>query len=193
MTEIREYTIVTSDGEVVRHGKAVVLPEPPQGCLRLIGVLPPNAPSYWGGEVFILKPPPPSAHHIFDYTTKQWVDPRTLDDHKSAKWKEIKRQRDVAEFATFTYNNMEFDGDLDAQRRLTAYISVSKSSIAAGQPFEAEFTLANNTNVTLTAQDFVGIELAKVQAVAATFNHASALRSQIDAATTVQEVEAITW
>ena len=136
---------------------------------------------------------PPSADHIFDYTTKQWVDPRTLDDHKSAKWKEIKCQRDVAEFATFTYNNMEFDGDLDAQRRLAAYISVSKSSIAAGQPFEAEFTLANNTNVTLTAQDFVGIELAKVQAVAATFNHASALRAQIDAATTVQEVEAITW
>lgn len=193
MTEIREYTIVTSDGEVVRHGKAVVLPEPPQGCLRLIGVLPPNAPSYWDGEVFILKPPPPSANHIFDYTTKQWVDPCTLDDHKSAKWKEIKRQRDVAEFATFTYNNMEFDGDLDAQRRLTAYISVSKSSIAAGQPFEAEFTLANNTNVTLTAQDFVGIELAKVQAVAATFNHASTIRDQIDAATTVQEVEAITW
>lgn len=138
-------------------------------------------------------PPKPSPYHTFDYTTKQWVDPRTLDDHKSAKWKEIKRQRDVAEFATFTYNNMEFDGDLDAQRRLTAYISVSKSSIAAGQPFEAEFTLANNTNVTLTAQDFVGIELAKVQAVAATFNHASALRAQIDAATTVQEVEAITW
>lgn len=70
---------------------------------------------------------------------------------------------------------------------------MSKSSIAAGQRFEAEFTLANNTNVTLTAQDFVGIELAKVQAVAATFNHASALRAQIDAATTVQEVEAITW
>lgn len=193
MTENTEYTIVTSDGGVVRYGNAEVLPEPPQGCLRLIGILPPCAPSYWGGEAFILKPPPPSAYHIFDYTTKQWVDSRTLDDHKSAKWKEIKRQRDVAEFATFTYNNMEFDGDLDAQRRLTAYISVSKSSIAAGQPFEAEFTLANNTNVTLTAQDFVGIELAKVQAVAATFNHASALRAQIDAATTVQEVEDITW
>ena len=138
-------------------------------------------------------PPSPSENHIFDYNTKDWIDPRTLDDHKSAKWKEIKRQRDVAEFTTFTYNNMEFDGDLDAQRRLAAYISVSKSSIAAGQPFEAEFTLANNINVTLTAQDFVGIELAMVQAVAATFNHASALRAQIDAATTVQEVESITW
>lgn len=92
-----------------------------------------------------------------------------------------------------TANGMEFDGNLDAQRRLTNYISASKSSLAAGQPFEVEFTLANNTNVTLTAQDFVGIELARVQALEATFNHARALRSQIDAATTTQEVEAITW
>lgn len=155
----------------------------------------PPGGDWWDSELsqWRVKPVQPSPHHTFDYTAKQWVDPRTLDDHKSAKWKEIKRQRDVAEFATFTYNNMEFDGDLDAQRRLAAYISVSKSSIAAGQPFEAEFTLANNTNVTLTAQDFVGIELTKVQAVAAAFNHASALRAQIDAATTVQEVEAITW
>lgn len=91
MTEIREYTVVTSDGEVVRHGKAEVLPEPPQGCLRLIGVLPPNAPSYWDGEVFILKPPPPSAHHIFDYTTKQWVDPRT----EQTQWPVVRSQRNA--------------------------------------------------------------------------------------------------
>lgn len=91
MTENREYTVVTSDGEVVRHGKAEVLPEPPQGCLRLIGVLPPNAPSYWDGEVFILKPPPPSAHHIFNYTTKQWVDPRT----EQTQWPVVRRQRDA--------------------------------------------------------------------------------------------------
>lgn len=166
-----------------------------RNCEGWVTVQGPPGGDWWDSELsqWRVKPAQPSPHHIFDYTTKQWVDPRTLDDHKSDKWKEIKRQRDVAEFATFTYNNMEFDGDLDAQRRLTAYISVSKSSIAAGQPFETEFTLANNTNVTLTAQDFVGIELAKVQAVAAAFNHASALRDQIDAATTVQEVEAITW
>ena len=169
-------------------------PEPKWGgsVVQVDSLCDPSTSLFLEGAIVPL-PSKPSPEYLFDYTTKQWVDPRTLDDHKSAKWKEIKRQRDIAEFATFTYNNMEFDGDLDAQRRLAAYISVSKSSIAAGQPFEAEFTLANNTNVTLTAQDFVGIELAKVQAVAATFNHASALRAQIDAATTVQEVEVITW
>lgn len=136
-------------------------------------------------------PTQPSPHHTFDYTTKQWIDPRTLTDLKAAKWAEIKRQRDLTEFAPLTYNAMVFDGDLDAQRRLTAYISVSKSAIAAGQPFSAEFTLADNTLVTLTAQDFVGIEMAKVQAVAEAFAHASALRLQIEAATSAAELDAV--
>ena len=70
---------------------------------------------------------------------------------------------------------------------------MSRSSSPKKNRYHHRLTLANNTNVNLTAQDFVGIELAKVQAVAATFNHASALRAQIDAATTVQEVEDITW
>ena len=91
MTGNREYTIVTSDGEVVRHGKAEVLPEPPQGCLRLIGVLPPSAQCYWDGETFISQPPPPSAHHIFDYTTKQWIDPRT----EQTQWPVVRSQRNA--------------------------------------------------------------------------------------------------
>ena len=138
-------------------------------------------------------PARPGNHHTFDYTAKQWIDPRTLSDLRAAKWAEIKARRDTAEFAVFTYNAMEFDGDLDAQRRLMAYISVSKSALAAGQPFTAEFTLANNSLVTLSAEDFIGIELAKVQAVAAAFAHAAALRLQIEAATTAAELDALAW
>ena len=66
-----------------------------------------------------------------------------------------------------------------------------KAAIAAGQPFSADFALADNTLVTLTAQDFVGIEMAKVQAVAEAFAHASALRLQIEAATSAAELDAV--
>lgn len=120
MTENREYTVVTSDGEVVRHGKAEVLPEPPQGCLRLIGVLPPNAPSYWDGEVFILKPPPPSAHHIFDYTTKQWVDPRTLQDLKDLAHAKIESWRNKQEAVEFVFEHAghQWDGGLVVRQRM---------------------------------------------------------------------------
>ena len=139
------------------------------------------------------QPARPSAHHTFDWTGKAWIDPRTLQDLKDAKWADIKRARDAAELGPFTYDAMEFDGDLNAQRRLAAYISVSKSALAAGQDFSAEFTLADNTQGTLSALDFVGSELAKVQAVAATFAHASALRAQSEAAQTPAELDAIHW
>lgn len=35
-------------------------------------------------------PQSPSEHHLFDYATKQWVDPRTPD----AEWKLIRAERD---------------------------------------------------------------------------------------------------
>ena len=138
-------------------------------------------------------PSQPSLHHTFNWQTKQWEDPRTLQDLKDAKWAAIKQARDAAEFSTFTYNDLVFDGDLNAQRRLTAYISVSKSAIAAGQPFSTDFTLADNSLVTLSAQDFVGIELAKVRAVAAAFSHGAMLRNQIELATVVAELTSIAW
>lgn len=138
-------------------------------------------------------PAKPGEYHVFDWFSKQWQDPRTLQDLKDAKWAAIKQARDAAEFSTFTYNGLVFDGDLNAQRRLTAYISVSKSAIAAGQPFSADFTLADNSLVTLSAQDFVGIELAKVQAVAAVFSHGAMLRNQIELATVVAELTSIAW
>ena len=188
---------IDDDGFVIALLNGVLLPNLEQQS----GVVPAPPGDTPGGHAWRFDddlgwqawPVRPSVHHVFDRLTKQWIDQRTLADFKAAKWAEIKRHRDTAEFATFTYNGMEFDGDLDAQRRLTAYISISKSAIAAGQPFAAEFILANNQVVMLTAQNFLGIELAKVQAVAAAFAHATALREQIEAATTAAELDAMVW
>jgi len=142
---------------------------------------------------FLSIPNRPSSFHTFDYEIGEWVDPRQLEDFKSLKWNEIKAARTEVEFGPFTYNGMEFDGDLDAQRRLAAYVSVSKSALASSQTFSADFTLANNSVVNLTAEDFVGIELAKVQAVAAAFAKANALRLDIENATTIEELGGIVW
>ena len=189
MTGNREYTVVTSDGEVVRHGKAEVLPEPPQGCLRLIGVRPPNAPSYWDGEVFILKPPPPSAHHTFDYTTKQWIDPRTLSDLQAAKWAQIKRDRDEAEFGGFTWDGSPFDSDAISQSRIQG--AVQLAAMAPG--FTIDWTLANNSVRNLSAADLAAVGVALGLHVGTQHAKARVLRAQIEAATTADEVDAVTW
>ena len=141
----------------------------------------------------VSKPNKPTDNHVFDYSIKQWIDPRTLEDFKILKWTEIKEQRSLIEFGTFTYNSMEFDGDINAQRRLAPYISISKSMLAASQSFTAKFILANNTEVDLNAQDFVNIELVKVQQVAEAFSKSANLRTQIDNSITIDDVNSITW
>lgn len=37
-----------------------------------------------------LKPPKPTPHHVFDYTTKQWIDPRTPE----TEWPLVRAKRD---------------------------------------------------------------------------------------------------
>lgn len=99
--------------------------------------------------------------------------------------------RDVAEFGPFTYNGMTFDGDLDAQRRLSGLVSAAKSTIAAGHTFTKDFTLADNSVVQLSAEDFIGIEMAKLWQVDEAFQVYRAKKAAIEAATTVEELEAI--
>ena len=47
--------------------------------------------------------PRPSKHHQFDHATKQWEDPRTLDDLKAAKNAAINAARLRANQSHFTF------------------------------------------------------------------------------------------
>lgn len=191
MIENREYTIVTSYGEVVRYGKAEVLPEPPQGCLRLIGVLPPNASSYWDGEVFILKPPPPSAHHIFDYTTKQWVDPRTLQDIKDLAHTKIESWRNKQEAAGFVFEHAghQWDGGLVVRQRMQPVLNL------LSLPEGFFWTDANNNDVPMSMNSLK--ELANAHETALVIKgfeiHAQqrAMKNALDSASSKEAVESI--
>lgn len=166
-------------------------PEPVPGQLALLLVSPVSLPGYVEGTTYYQLHPQPSRSHVFNYTTKQWEDPRTLDDFKAEKYAAIKKSRDATEFSSFIYNGMTFDGDVDAQRRLSGVVSAAKSAIAAGHPFTKDFTLADNSVVQLTAEDFVGIEMAKIWQIDAAFQEYRLKRAAIEAATTLEELEAI--
>lgn len=110
---------------------------------------------------------------------------------KLAKKQDAKTARDLQEFGPFTYSGMIFDGDLDAQRRLSALASAAKTSLAAGYSFTKDFTLADNSVVQLTAEDFVGIEMAKLWQVETAFAEYREKKAQIEAATTLEQLEAL--
>ena len=98
---------------------------------------------YLVGGVHHELPPQPSPNHTFNYTTKQWEDPRTLADLKAAQWNLIKSARSQAEYAGFTWDGSTFDSDAISQNRITGAVTLAQMS----PTFVINWILADNTNL----------------------------------------------
>lgn len=165
-------------------------PSPLQGDLAVLSADAIALPGYIADYVFVPLPSAPSPAHTWDWDTKQWTLP--LAAAKEAKWTSVKAARDAREFGPFTWNGHTFDGDRDAQRRLTVALEAAKESIAAGTTFSTFWKLADNTIVTLSAQDVVDVYRACGEHNIRD-NHADAAAKYalIQAATTIEDLDAI--
>jgi len=144
------------------------------------------------GQFYAL-PAQPSENHTFDWVAKQWVDPRTLQDHKDAKWEEIKAARTGAIDAPLVTSLGTFDSGPADRTNITDAVLMAQTLAAMGETVSIEFTRADNTVATLNAAQMVEVGLtlgAKVQAAYAT---ARTLRAEIEAATTVAQVQDVAW
>ena len=138
-------------------------------------------------------PARPSEHHSFNWQTKQWEDPRTLQDLKDAQWALIKQARSNAEYAGFTWDGSTFDSDATSQNRITGAVALAQTAISFGQPFTIDWVLANNTVRTLDGMAMLQAGLALGAHVSAQFSKGLLLREAIEAATSQVEVEAVVW
>ena len=135
------------------------------------------------------KGPRPSPHHTFDYASKTWVDPRTLDDLKAAKWTVIKADRDQAEFGVFEWDGSPFDGDAVSQSR----IRDAAQEAARSPAFARVWTLADNTFRALNSADMTAVAAALNAHIDHQHSLARELRAQINAATTAAQLAGIHW
>jgi len=191
MNEI--YTVTVFDkatGRIVSSGTSQA-PELFETETRsvLIGVSGPVQGAYIEGGVVVQMPTKPSPNHQFNYTTKQWEDPRTLADLKAEKWRNIKANRDAAEHGGFTWDGSVFDSDALSQQRITGAVTLAQMSPA----FTTVWTLKDNSTRTLSAADMFAVGVALGVHVSTQFLQGQLLRAQIDEAATAQEVEAIHW
>lgn len=76
------FCAVDAHGQVVMRGRTLDLPTV-AGCTVLAEDAPPG--SYRAGDVWVQMSAQPSPHHVFDWSTKAWADPRTLDDIRAAQ------------------------------------------------------------------------------------------------------------
>ena len=139
---------------------------------------------YFDGEAnkFVSIGEPPSTHLTFDYTTKQWIDPRTLDEIKAQKWDEIKSQRDQLEFGGFEFEGNIYDSDQVSQGRITG---------AAVAWVDQTWTLASNTTVELTALQLQQLYAALQTHIASVHERGRIARQLIFEAETKEQVEEI--
>lgn len=148
---------------------------------------------YIHNKIPIRIPDQVSNHHIFNWQTKQWEDPRTVQDFKDAKWISIKEAREAIINAPLVTPYGIFDSDPKSRQNITDAILMLKSLEDLGSPTTIDFTLADDTARTLTTAEMVMVGLLLGQKIQAAHAQARALRGALDLATTKEEVEAITW
>lgn len=148
----------------------------------VVGLHPENMSDYWDGDAFVSIGEPPSPRHIFDYTTKQWIDPRSLDEIKAQKWDEIKSQRDQLEFGGFEFDGNIYDSDQVSQGRIMG---------AAVAGIDQTWTLANNATVELTAQQLKELYAALQEHIAGVHERGRIARQLIFDAETKEQIESI--
>lgn len=166
-------------------------PEPGGGMLAMMLEEPANLPGYMLDGCFNPLPARPTQHHEFDYATKQWVDPRTLDDLKAEKWAAVKAARDAQEFGPFSWGALTFDGDAESKSRLSLAAMAAQAAIASGQVWEVDWTLADNSTVTLSATDVIGVVQSMGANITAAHQNARIKRAAIEASQTIEELDAI--
>ena len=181
------YTLIDSNGRVLMTGKTLTIPE--RNDATVIHEEAPSLTHYRQAGTWVEQPPQPSPHHIFDYTTKQWVDPRTLSDLQVAKWEQIKRARVNAEFGGFTWDGSPFDSDAISQSRIQGALQLA----ALIPDFSIDWTLADNTVRALSGSELAAVGVALGLHVGTQHAKARVLRAQIEAATTADEVDAVVW
>jgi len=135
----------------------------------------------------------PATYFVFNYTTKQWEDPRTLDDLKAAQWAKIKAAREAAINAPLETPYGTVDSGPDDRGNITDAVMLLQTMESLGTPITIEFTMFDNTPITLTTAQMVHIGLLLGQKVQAAYVRSQACRAAINAATTKEEVEAVVW
>lgn len=134
---------------------------------------------------------PPEATHIID-NEPVTIGP-TLDAIKAVARAEINSQRDRAESLPFDYLGKQFDADPISIKRLTLAVQAAQSAIIAGQTFTITWTCADNSTIDLDEQQMLGALQAMMLRGVELHEKARALKTQIDAAETAEEVAAIVW
>ena len=113
----------------------------------------------------------------------------TMDALRERKWQEIKQQQLAQERGGFEYAGNRYNSDLAAQ----THIQGAALQAMQDPSYTSEWTLENNSTITLTAVQLQELNQALIQHVESTHQKAQNLRQAIREAQTPEQLDKITW
>ena len=116
-----------------------------------------------------------------------------LEELKLIKREEINAARDAAEQGGFEYMGKVFDSDMVSCIRIQGAAQSMQAAAMAEEVPTITWTTKDNSTVELTAQELLGLSVALATWSNECHQKATALKAQIDAAETAEELELITW
>lgn len=126
---------------------------------------------------------PKEVGHVYDYANKIWVDGRSLEEVRIAKWESIKALRDMLEFGGFSYAGNVYDSDQVSQARIL---------VAAASGLPQSWTTTDNSVIELTTDEVQALANSMQAHISEAHELGRVAREAINAAQTIEEIEAVT-
>ncbi|WP_436897666.1 DUF4376 domain-containing protein [Acinetobacter gyllenbergii] len=177
--------IVSKDGELlfqISGNEQTVRLNTPDECFAVDD--PPSTNMYHDKGEWVEMPLQPSAHHLFDFQKKEWIDPRSLGQVKEQKWLEIKQMRETTEFGGFTFEEYKFDSDEKAQSRIIA---------ASALGVNVDWTLFDNSVISLSREKLQLLKQALAEHVSMCHSRSRQARERIILAESIDDLEEINF
>lgn len=114
----------------------------------------------------------------------------TLFDLQAAAWARIKSERDRREQAGAPYLGKILDSDEKSVTRISIAVQAAQAAISAGTAFSLDWTMQDNSVVTMTTAEVVGMSVALAAHSNSIHQAARVARIAIDEAKSDKEVEA---
>lgn len=103
----------------------------------------------------------------------------------------INAERDRREALPFPYLGKLFDSDERSIKRILTAVQAAQAALSANTPFEIEWMCADNTTITLDAQQMIGVPAAMAQHGYGLHQHGRALKAQVEAAESLEALASI--
>lgn len=144
------------------------------------------------------KPIGKTAFRMFEKFVNRWkaadAPPvRTLEEVKRDCRAQINAERDTREQSGFPYLEKIIDSDAKSVQRISVMVQAAQAAIAAGQSFSVGWTCQDNSILTMDAAQVMGMPVALAQYGQQLHAHAKTRKDAVDAASTIEEAEAVQW